>query len=106
MNETGTEKTGSGVHGCVNFCKRGSEHQLWSLWPCTDGSQARALTLLRNDAEGDAETRVLDELHDVCVRHVDDGLAVHCQDPVSHFQFCTTICGTPIDDASDFMGHS
>lgn len=43
-----------------------------------DGSQAQALTLLRNDAEGDTKTRVLDELHDVCMRHVDDGLAVHC----------------------------
>lgn len=94
------------MQGSVSFCERGNKNQLWTLWHSVNGSQAQALTLLRNDAEGDTETRVLDELHDVCMRHVDDGLAVHCQDPVSHFQLCTAICRTPIDDASDFMGHS
>lgn len=51
----------------------------------SSGTPGQALTLLRNDAKGDTKTRILDELHDVCMRHVDDRLAVHRQDPVSHF---------------------
>lgn len=45
---------------------------------CLSGRPPQALTLLRDDAEGDAQTRILDELHDVSVRHVDDRLAVDC----------------------------
>lgn len=37
-----------------------------------------SLTLLRNDAKGDAKTRILDELHDVRMWHADDRLAVDC----------------------------
>jgi hypothetical protein len=45
---------------------------------CLSGRPPKALTLLRNDAKGDTETGVLDELHNVSVRHVDDRLAVDC----------------------------
>ena len=65
-----------------------------------------SLTFLRYDPQGDAEARVLDQLNDVGVRHVDDGLAVHRQDPVSHLQLPAAVRRAALDDAANFMWHS
>lgn len=65
-----------------------------------------SLTFLRYDPQGDAEARVLDQLNDVGVRHVDDGLAVHRQDPVSHLQLPAAVGRAALDDAANFMWHS
>lgn len=40
------------------------------------------------------------------MRHADDGLSVHSQDPVAHLQLPTPVRGAALDDASYFMGHS
>lgn len=56
----------------------GSECQVSVSMVCLSGRPPQALTLLRNDAKGDTKTCILDELHNVSVRHVDDRLAVDC----------------------------
>lgn len=38
--------------------------------------------------------------------HVDDGLSIYGQDPVTHLQPPTSIRGASLNDAADFMGHS
>lgn len=63
------------------------------------------LTFLRYDPQRDAEARVLDELDDVGVRHADDGLAVHRQDPVAHLQLAAAVGRAALDDAADLVGH-
>jgi len=63
------------------------------------------LTFLRDDPQGDAEAGVLDQLDDVGVRHVDDGLAVHGQDAVAHLQLPAAVGRASLDDAPDFMRH-
>lgn len=65
-----------------------------------------SLTFLRYDPQGDAEARVLDQLNDVGVRHVDDRLAVHRQYPVSHLQLPAAVGRAALDDAANFMWHS
>lgn len=65
-----------------------------------------SLTFLRYDPQGDAEACILDQLNDVGVRHVDDGLTVHCQYPVSHLQLPAAVGWAALNDAANFMGHS
>lgn len=65
-----------------------------------------SLTVLRYDPQGDAEARILDQLNDVGVWHVDDRLTVHCQYPVSHLQLPAAVRRAALDDAANFMGHS
>lgn len=40
------------------------------------------------------------------MRHADDGLSVHSQDPVAHLQLPTSVCRAALDYTSYFMGHS
>lgn len=40
------------------------------------------------------------------MRHADDGLSVHSQDPVAHLQLPTSVRRAALDDSSYFMGHS
>ncbi len=40
------------------------------------------------------------------MRHADDGLSVHGQDPVAHLQLPTSVRRAALDDTSYFMGHS
>ena len=49
--------------------------------------------------------RLLDELHDVTVRELDDGAAVHCRDPVSYVEQAAAVSGAALDDAADLMGY-
>lgn len=65
-----------------------------------------ALTLLRNDPECDAESRILDEFDDVGVWHVHDRLIVDGQNAISNLQFPAVVCRTSLNDPSDLMRHS
>lgn len=38
--------------------------------------------------------------------HVDDGLAVHRQDAVTHLQFATAVRRAAVDDTPNLMGHA
>lgn len=67
---------------------------------------SRALAFFWYDVQRDREAGVFDEFDDVGMRHADDGLAVHRQDPVAHFEFATSVCGAAFDYSSNFMGHS
>lgn len=40
------------------------------------------------------------------MRHADDGLSIHSQDPVAHLQLPASVCRAALNDASYFMGHS
>lgn len=64
------------------------------------------LTLLRNDPECDAETRILDQFDNVGVWHVDDRLIVDGQYAVSNLQLPTVVCRTSLNDPSNLMRHS
>ena len=68
-------------------------------------SACSRLTFLWDDLQSDAEARVLDQLDDVGVRHVDDGLAVDGQDAVAHLQLGAAVRRTALDDASDLVWH-
>lgn len=61
---------------------------------------------MRDDPQGHAQAGVFDQLHDVGVRHADDGLAVHRQDPVPHLQLPAAVGWAALDDAADFVRHS
>lgn len=37
---------------------------------------------------------------------VGDGTAIHCQDPVSHFQLATSVSRTPFNNPTYFVRHS
>ena len=65
-----------------------------------------SLTVLWYDPQGDAEARILYQLNDIGVRHVDNGLTVHSQYPVSHLQLPAAVGRAALDDAANFMGHS
>lgn len=64
------------------------------------------LTFLWYDPQGDTKACIFDQLNDVSVRHVDDGLVVHRQYPVSHLQLPAAVCRAALDDAANFVGHS
>lgn len=68
-------------------------------------THTQALTLLRNDVQRDCQSSIFNEFDNVCVRHADDGLSIHSQDPVAHLQLPTSIRRTALNDASNFMGH-
>ena len=64
------------------------------------------LTLFWDDVQRHSEPSVFDEFHDICMRHADDGLSVHCQNPVSYLQLPTAVCRAALDYTSYLMGHS
>lgn len=64
------------------------------------------LTVLRDDPQRDTQAGVFDQLDDVGVWHVDDGLTVHRQDPVAHLQLPAAVGRAALDDAADLVGHS
>ena len=64
---------------------------------------AKALTFFGNDRQGDGDTGILDQLHDVVVGQVDDGLPVHGGDEVSDLELPTAVGGAPVYDSADFM---
>lgn len=61
------------------------------------------LTVLGNHSERDDGASVLDELHDVVVRELNDGAPVYGWDAISYMQQAAAVGGTALDDAADFM---
>lgn len=61
------------------------------------------LTVFGHHGEGDRVAGVLDELHDVIVRQLHDGLAVDGRDAVADSHPAQAVGGASLDDAADLV---
>lgn len=66
-------------------------------------SLGRPLTVFGHHSEGDRIAGVLDELDDVVVRQLHDGLAVDGRDAVAHPHPAQAVGGAALDDAADLV---
>lgn len=66
-------------------------------------SAGRRLTVFGHHSEGDRVACVLDELDDVVVRQLHDGLAVDGGDTVAHPHPAQSVGGAALDDAADLV---
>ena len=65
-----------------------------------DGAE---LTVLRNYSESDHVAGLLDQLHDVVVRELDDRAPVDGRDAISDVQQAAAVRGTAFDDPANFV---
>ena len=76
-----------------------------TLWNSHVRLEAKSLTITGDDPERDCVPGFLDQVHDVRVRLVGDGAAVHRQYSVPDFQLPAAVRRAALDDASYFVGH-
>lgn len=66
----------------------------------------RQPTIFRHNSEGDRIARVLDELDDIVVRQVHDGLAVDSGDTVAHPHPTQTVCRAALNNTANLVRYN
>lgn len=61
------------------------------------------LTFFSNDCQCDSDSGIFDQLNNIIMRQVNNGLPIHRRDVISDFQFSTAISWTPLYDSANFM---
>lgn len=63
-------------------------------------------TILRHNSEGDRSAGILDELDDIVVRQLHDGLAVDSRDTVSHLHLTYTVCRAALNNTANLVRYN